>query len=128
MNPPDHLKQTAQALVDGCRNGNERENLGKLYAQDAVSVEAYEGGGGMGREVEGLDAISKKHDWWEANFEELETATKGPFYHGDDRFSVLFEMKTKHKESGEVQEMMETGTYHVNGDGKITREEFFYGM
>lgn len=128
MNPPEHLKTTAEALVKGCREGRERENLTKLYAQDAVSVEAYEGGGGLGREVQGLDAIEKKHDWWESNFEELETDTKGPFLHGDDRFSVVFAMKTRHKESGEIQEMAETATYHVNGDGKIVREEFFYGV
>ena len=128
MNPPEHLKTTAQALVEGCRQGRERENLRKLYAEDAVSVEAYEGGGGMGREVRGIAAIEEKHDWWEANFEELESSAKGPFLHGDDRFSVVFEAKTRHKDTGEVQEMTETGTYHVDGEGRIVREEFFYGV
>ena len=126
MNPPDHLKRTADALVAGCREGRARENIRKLYAPDAVSVEAYEGGGGMGREVQGHDAIEQKHDWWDRNFEEIETVTKGPFLHGDDRFSAYFELKTRHKESGEVQQMAETGTYHVDADGRIMREEFFY--
>ena len=73
MNPPEQLKTTAQALVEGCREGRERENLRRLYAEDAVSVEAYEGGGGLGREVRGIDAIEKKHDWWDSNFEEIST-------------------------------------------------------
>ena len=128
MNPPEHLKTTAEALVKGCREGKERENLHELYAPDAVSVEAYEGGGGMSREVQGLDAIEKKHDWWESNFEALDQSVKGPFLHGDDKFSVVFDMKVRHKESGGVEEMTETATYHVNADGKIAREEFFYAM
>lgn len=126
MNPPDTLKRTAEALVRGCREGRERENLPKLYAQDAVSVEAYEGGGGLGREVQGVEAIEKKHDWWEANFEEIESDAVGPMLHGEDRFGVVFHMKTRHKESGEVQEMTEIGTYQVNGEGRIVREEFYY--
>lgn len=126
MNPPETLKRTAEALVEGCRTGRTRENIRRLYAPDAVSVEAYEGGGGMGREVRGHDAIEQKHDWWDANFEEIETETRGPFLHGDDRFSAYFELKTRHKESGEVQQMAETGTYHVDADGRIMREEFFY--
>ena len=126
MNPPETLKRTAEALVQGCREGKERENLPKLYAQDAVSVEAYEGGGGLGREVQGLDAIGKKHDWWDQNFEEIESDVTGPMLHGEDRFGVVFHLKTRHKESGEVQEMREIGLYEVGADGKIVREEFFY--
>ena len=41
---------------------------------------------------------------------------------------MFMRLKTKHRESGEVQEMAETGTYHVDGQGKIVREEFFYGV
>ena len=128
MQPPEQLKKTADALIEGCRNGHEKENLGKLYHPQAVSVEAYPGSEGMGREVQGVDAIRAKHDWWESTYEQLGGEVHGPFLHGDDRFSAVFEMKTKHKETGEVEEMKETATYHVDGDGKITREEFFYAM
>ena len=126
MNPPETLKKTAQALVQGCRDDKERENVPKLYAQDAVSVEAYAGGGGKDREVRGIDAIQEKHDWWDQNFEELESDTVGPMLHGEDRFGVIFHLKTRHRESGEVQEMTEIGTYQVDGEGKIVREEFYY--
>lgn len=46
--------------------------------------------------------------------------------HGDDRFAVIFDISVKHKESGEVSDMKEVALYTV-GDGKIVREEFFYG-
>jgi ketosteroid isomerase-like protein len=126
MGPNDQLRQVAEQLVKGCRENRERENLDTLYAKDAVSIEAY-GGPEMGRETKGLDGIHKKHDWWESTMEQLESSTVGPFFHGDDRFSVVFTGKAKNKETGEVMDMQETATYHVQ-DGKIVREEFFYAM
>ena len=59
------LKEIAQALADGCRSGNAaiRANLDRLYADDAVSVEAADMGG-MGRETVGRAGIHGKHDWW----------------------------------------------------------------
>lgn len=134
MGPSDELRQIATELVNGCREGREGENLEKLYAPNAVSVEAYAmPGSEMGREAEGLDAIKGKHEWWNASFEMLtenltpEQMVQGPYYFGDDRFGVRFEMKTKNKESGEIEEMTELATYHVE-NGKIVREEFFYPM
>ena len=44
------LKQIAEELVAGCREGRAKENLDKLYAADAVSVEAADAMG-MGREL-----------------------------------------------------------------------------
>ena len=95
------LKVVANALVAGCREGREVENLGKLYASDAVSVEAAEQG--MPREAKGLDAIRAKHEWW----------------------GNAMEVQGKVKDSGETFDMKEIGVYHVK-DGKINREEFFY--
>ena len=120
------LSEIAQELVAGCREGRENENLGKLYADDAVSVEASDPMG-MGREANGLDAIRGKHAWWDGAFEVLESNIDGPYEHGDDRFAVHFKIKTKNKETGDVSDMAEVGVYHV-ADGKITREEFFYTM
>lgn len=134
MGPNDQLKSVATALVEGCRTGKEQENIDKLYAENAVSVEAYASPDmDMDREAKGRDAIKGKHDWWNANFEMLtdgmspEEMVQGPFYFGDDQFSVHFKMKTKNKQTGDVQTGEETATYHVK-DGKIVREEFFYAM
>ncbi|MEL7090902.1 MAG: nuclear transport factor 2 family protein [Pseudomonadota bacterium] len=118
------LMDVANALVDGCRNGKETANLEVLYAPDAVSVEAMDHG--EGREAVGMDALRGKHAWWDANFEVLSGDISDPFPHGDDRFAVIFELRTRHKQSGEESDMKEVAVYHV-ADGKIVREEFFYG-
>lgn len=118
------MQDVARELVAGCREGRETENLDKLYAPDAVSVEAVDMGG-QGRETQGRDAIRGKHEWWESNFEVLEGDVSDPMPHGDDRFAVIFEVKTRNRESGEIQQMKEVGVYHV-ADDRIVREEFFY--
>lgn len=117
------LEEIATALVDGCRTQREDENLDKLYAPDAVSVEAADVSG-MGRETRGLEGIRGKHAWWNGNFEVHGGDVQGPFLHGDDRFGVIFEIDATHKESGERMQMKEMAIYHV-ADGKIVREEFF---
>ncbi len=117
------LKEIAEELVAGCREERTRENLDKLYAPDAVSVEPSDMGGG--RETVGLAAIHGKHDWWEANFEVPSLTVQGPFLHGDDRFAVVFELETVNKANGERRKDREVGVYHVE-DGKIVREEFFF--
>jgi ketosteroid isomerase-like protein len=117
------LNAIADELVAGCREDRTWENLDKLYAPDAVSVEPVDMGGG--RESVGLAAIHGKHDWWEANFDVPALKVEGPFLHGDDRFAVVFEMETVNKSSGERRQDREVAIYHVK-DGKIVREEFFY--
>ena len=119
------LKEIADELVAGCRDGREVENLGRLYAEDAVSVEAADTG--MGRETAGLDGIRGKHAWWDANFTVRDARVEGPFLHGDDRFAVVFEMNAENKETGKIDHMSEVAVYHV-ADGRIVREEFFYTM
>ncbi|KIC42922.1 hypothetical protein RA27_06240 [Ruegeria sp. ANG-R] len=119
-----NLKEIADELVAGCRENRAKENLDKLYAADAVSVEAADAMG-MGRETHGRDAIRGKHEWWEGAHEVSGASVSDPFPHGEDRFAVIFEIQGKVKESGETFDMREIGVYHV-ADGKIVREEFFY--
>jgi len=120
------VKDIAKALVEGCRAGGAkiRENLDTLYADDAVSVEAADMGG-QGRETHGKPGIHGKHDWWDNAMEEHSSEVIGPFYHGENQFSVLFDVDATDKESGKRMQMKEIGVYHV-ADGKITREEFHY--
>jgi ketosteroid isomerase-like protein len=118
------LAEIAKELVAGCREHREKQNLHKLYAADAVSVEAIDMG--SGREVVGIEGILGKHAWWESATEVHGGSVEGPFLHGDDRFSVIFEMDTTNKETGQRSQMREVAVYHV-ANGKIVREEFFYG-
>ena len=119
------LSEVANELVAGCREGRERANLQKLYAGDAVSVEAADMGG-MGRETHGVAGIDGKHQWWDDNHIVTGGKIDGPYLHGDDRFAVYFAMQGKNKSDGTEFSMSEVGVYHVK-DGKIVREEFFYG-
>ena len=119
------MMDVAKELVAGCREGRARENLDKLYAAGAVSVEAADMGNG--RETKGLDGIRAKHEWWENAMETLDAEATGPFWHGDDRFAVIFRSNVREKETGKVSDMEEVGVYTVQ-DGKIVREEFFYAM
>ncbi|SFE66485.1 SnoaL-like domain-containing protein [Sulfitobacter brevis] len=117
------IKQLAQELVAGCREGRTIANLDKLYKSDAVSVEAADMG--QGRETKGLEGIKGKHEWWESEMEVTGGNISDPMLHGDDRFAVIFEMQGKEKQSGKAFDMKEVAIYHVS-DGKIAREEFFY--
>ncbi len=119
------LRETAQELVAGCRENRSKENLEKLYAPDAVSVEAADMG--QGREARGIDAIRAKHEWWESTMEVEEAHVSDPMPHGDDRFAVIFRMRAGEKGSGQMMDMEEVALYTVAG-GKITREEFFYAL
>ena len=116
------LKEIANALVAGCRDGREVENLEKLYASDAVSVEGTDHG--SGRETKGLDGIKGKHAWWDSAMEVTRQEVSDPMLHGDDRFAVIFDVAAREKESGKTMQMKEVAIYHV-ADGKIVREEFF---
>lgn len=117
------LKDIADELVAGCRENRTRENLDKLYAPDAVSVEPMDMGGGT--TTTGLAGIHGKHDWWDGAFVTHALTVEGPFLHGDERFAVIFGMDTTNKATGERTQGREVGVYHVKG-GKIVREEFFY--
>lgn len=117
------MKDVASALVAGCREGRETENIDRLYAEDAVSVEAADMG--RGRETKGREGIKAKHEWFSGMFEQIESTVSEPMPHGDDRFAVLFDMTMRNRETGAIEEMRDIGVYHVK-DGRIVREEFFY--
>jgi len=119
------LQEIANELVAGCRENRAQANLDRLYAPDAVSVEAMDMGGGT--TTSGLAGIHGKHDWWEASFDTHSVTVDGPFVHGDDRFAVIFGMDTTNKATGVRSQGREVAVYHVKG-GKIVREEFFYSV
>jgi len=118
------LSEIANELVAGCREGRAKQNLAVLYAPEAVSVEAVDMG--QGRETHGVPGIVAKHEWWESTQDVHSASAEGPFLHGDSSFAVIFEMDTTDKASGRRSQSREVAIYHV-ADGKIVREEFFYG-
>ena len=120
------VKATAHKLVRYCCEGRETEGLEAFYAPDAISVEAMPMPGEESNEMKGVDAIKAKHEWWRSNFEVHDASVSHPFMHGNDRFSVIFEMDVTNRMDGTRTKMTEVGVYHCNPEGQIIREEFFY--
>ncbi|MAK61167.1 MAG: hypothetical protein CMK09_09340 [Ponticaulis sp.] len=113
-------------LAELCKTGEEAKGLETLYSQDVVSVEAL-AMGEAGREAVGIEALKGKHDWWFSANVVHSSKVGGPFFFGDDKFALTFAMDATDKASGERSQMTEIGIYTVS-DGKIVREEFFYGV
>lgn len=116
------IQEVADRLVAGCRSGQTMENLDLLYAEDAQSIEAFDGPGG--RVTTGRDGIKAKHVWWDESFEVHGGDVSDPWINGDS-FSVIFEMDVTEKATGERSQMKEVAIYQVKDD-KIVSETFYY--
>jgi hypothetical protein len=114
--------EIANKLVELCKQGKNREAK-SLYAEDAVSVEAF-APPGMDRESRGLAAIQAKGEWWGENHEIHSSMVAGP-WPLDDKFIVGYKFDITNKPSGQRMTMEEMALYTVE-NGKIVREEFFY--
>lgn len=128
MPNPAELMQIGQQLVELNNQDKGREAVQTLYAQDCVSAEAIAMEGQDSNEMQGVDAILGKHDWWESANEVHSASAEGPFAFGNDRFCVIYDMDITDKASGERTQMKEVATYYVNNDNKIYREEFAYPL
>lgn len=120
----EQLMKTAQTLVQYGRDDKEAQGLNELYASNAVSIEAADMGGGN-VVTEGLDNIHGKHEWWGNAMEVHSKKIEGPYLHGDNQFSVIYELDATQKENNERMAMKEVGVYTVE-NGKIVKEQFFY--
>ena len=118
----EKLKEIADQLVGHCRNGTEEKGLKELYAKDVESIEAITMPGSDSPKTTGVDGIRGKHEWWNNTFEVHSSEVEGPFLHGEDRFSVIFNIDATNKESSERMSMKEVAVYTVS-NGKIIREE-----
>lgn len=116
--------EIGQQLYDLCAQGQNVKAVDTLYADNVVSVEAVDMGNG--RKAEGKAAIRGKNTWWMDNHEVHNATVKGPFPHGEDRFAMFFDYDITGKQDGQRRQMAEVGLYTV-ANGKIVREEFFYG-
>jgi hypothetical protein len=114
--------EIANKLVQLCKQGKHSEAKA-LYAEDAISVEAF-APAGMERITRGLAAIRAKGEWWSANHEIHSATVAGP-WPLDDKFIVGFKFDVTNKPSGRRMTMEEMGLYSVQ-NGKIVQEEYFY--
>lgn len=118
-------REVADELVRLCQQGEFEKAAETLYAQDIVSIEAV-GDEQMPAEIQGMDAVRQKGEWWYNNHEIHRADVEGPFMH-HDQFSVVFSFDVTVKATGDRVGMREIGVYTVE-DGKIVREQFFYTM
>jgi len=118
-------QEVGTQLVALCSEGKFMEAIQSLYAEDVVSVEAMAPPGGS-REVAGLAAVVGKATWWQENHEVHGMKLEGPLA-TEKHFCVRFTIDVTFKPTGQRMAMDELAMYEVK-DGKIVREEFFYGM
>lgn len=126
MATPQELMQLGTKVVECNNAGTFEELFQNYYSENAVSVEAAPMPDGNAV-CEGLDAIKAKSEWWLNAHDVHSVKAEGPFAHGTDRFSVIFDMDVTEKASGQRIQMRDIGTYYVE-NGKVVREEFAYAL
>ncbi len=119
----------AKRLVELCNQGQFEQAMSELYAENIVSVEAFEMPAPpdmpkMPRETRGLENVRKKTEWWVTNHEVHSAKATGPFVSAE-KFAVLFSMDVTFKPKNQRIAMTEVGVYTVEG-GKVVHEEFLY--
>ncbi|GGD02339.1 SnoaL-like domain-containing protein [Aquisalinus flavus] len=122
----DILVSTGNALVEHCRSHTEDQALRTLYHPDVISIEPMAQPGQASAQVHGLDALHKKHADWNENFETHDAGLSGPYFHGEHRFGIIFNIDATHKASGDRIKATEFALYTIDAEGKIIREEFFF--
>lgn len=113
-------QEVAKKFYEYCKTDN-HEKVMEMYSDEIVSIEAMESPMQI---CKGKEEVQKKIDWWTSTYDSLEFSCHGPYINGD-QFSLLFSMKNKHKETGEVSQEEEVAVYTVK-DGKIVEEKFMY--
>lgn len=115
-----NTQDLANQLVSWYNAGEEERCYQELYSPNIVSIETN----GEFDDAVGMEAVAKKGEWWNENFEVHSTEASDPVV-ADNWFSVRFDMDTTHRPSGYRSKSSEIAVFQV-ADGKIVREQFFY--
>ena len=114
-------EDVAMRLVELCQGTEWKKAVDELYANDIVSVEPR-AVANIPAEIQGIDRVRGKNDWWEKNMEVHDSKVSGPFVAGDT-FVVRFDIDATDKNSKQRMQMSEVGIYTVKDD-KVVRERF----
>ncbi len=117
--------EIGEQLATMCREGRNIDAINELYSDDIVSVEAAPMEG-MDQTMTGKAAVLGKNQWWIENHEVHSAEVAGPYPHGDDRFALRFNYDVTSKPTGQRMQMEEVAVFTLR-DGKIAKEEFFFG-
>ena len=115
-------QQIADRLVELCRQGQFETAQKELFAQDAVSKEAY-ASPAFAKETKGLEGILEKGKKWESMVKDYHGLDVSQPLVAGNSFACTMHMDVTMKEQGRM-DMTELCVYTVK-DGKIVSEEFF---
>jgi hypothetical protein len=120
-------ESVAKRLVALCREGKYEEAQKELYSQDAQSIEPEGLPPGALGNVKGLEAIFEKGRQFQASVEQVHGGSISDPIVAGNWFSCTMTLDVTMKQYGRM-EMTEVCVYHVNKDGKIDKEQFFYDV
>jgi len=117
-------QEIADRLVELNRANDHKTAYQELFTNDAKSIENW-----GEREVhEGMEAIAKKGEQWEAAVEEVHEMSCSEPLVAEKSFAVTFSMDVTYKDGLGFppgrSKMTELAVYSVNAEGKIYQEEF----
>ena len=115
-----NTQEIAENLVKWCNQGDFERCYSELYSPNIVSIEPH----GENPVSEGMEAVARKGEWWEANFEVHNFKAHPPTV-ADNWFSVKMDLDSTFKPTGDRSESSQLAVYRVD-DGKIVKEQFFY--
>jgi ketosteroid isomerase-like protein len=120
-------KEIGERLVALCNQGKYEQALNELYSDDIVSIEAR-GDDAMPAETRGIEGVRGKGKWWVENHEVHSGSTEGPYPH-HDKFAVRhrFDVTPKAGPMANKRFQMDEIAVYTVKNGKIVREEFYYG-
>jgi hypothetical protein len=116
------VQEIASRLVELAGSGQFETAQNELFAPDAISIELPDTDGNIS-EANGLDAIGKKREQFQAAVESVQgLKVSSPIIQGN-AFAFEFELDFTLKTGG-PQRLAEICLYQVK-DGKVVREQFF---
>lgn len=115
-------QEIANRLVELCRKGDFGTAQAELFANDAVSIEAFETPD-FEKETKGLQAIKEKLEKWMSMVQEMHGANFSDPVIAGNSFAVAMNMDVTMKEGGRMN-MDELCVYQVKDD-KIISEQFY---
>ncbi|MFC4763210.1 SnoaL-like domain-containing protein [Dyella koreensis] len=121
------VETVAKRLVALCREGKYEEAQKELYAKNAESIEPEGAPPGSMGNVKGLDAIFEKGKQFQASIEQVHGGSISDPIVAGNWFSCSMTLDVTMKQYGRVN-MTEICVYHVNKDGKVDKEQFFYDV
>jgi hypothetical protein len=117
------IDMMAKDLVEKCRKGDYKAAIQAYYDKNVVCTESM-AMPDCPKQINGLDAVLRKSDEWDANTEVHRMEISDPLV-SESCFAVRFIMDATCKQSNQRMTVNELAVYHVKNN-KITQVDFLY--